>query len=153
MVAASAGGLAIVTVTGTLPAASVALTTPSPAIGPTVTVVALVSGGVVSVDVHVPVPEPVLPAGSVTAAVTSPSGCSPGAVAVHSPVVPSAVTSDVVPSGHVTVTVEPGSVVPEAVGMLSPSGSVMATFVVGGVTSTVTGPTEVTGPMFPDASI
>ena len=92
--------LVIVAVAAALPASSAALTTPSPAIAPTVTVVALVSGGVVSLEVHVPLPVPGLPAGSVTATVTLPSGCSAGAVAVHAPVVPSAVTCEVVPSGQ-----------------------------------------------------
>ncbi len=87
--------------------------------------------------VQPPEPLPGLPAGSVTATDTVPAGWAKTAVAVHAPVVPSAVTCEVVPSGQVTTTVEPGSVVPEAVGILSPSGSVMATSVVGGVTSTV----------------
>ena len=126
----------------------------SPAIAPTVTVVpaAPVSGGVVS-DVHVPVSVPALPAGSVTVTVTVPSACGVEGDAVHAPVVPSAVTVDVVPSGQLTTTVEPGSVTPEAVGILSPSGSVSSTVVVGGVRSMVTGPSGVAGPTFPAESI
>src|SRR5690606_22611130 len=146
VVVASIGGLPTVTVTLTLPAASAALTTLSPAIVPTVTLVSVVSGAVVSggivTAVQLPAAEPVLPAGSVRLTSISPLGWAAGAVTLHSPVSPSAVTCDVVPSGHVISTRVPGSVVPEAVGALSPLGSSTLTVVVGGVTSISTGPRD-----------
>ena len=75
-----------------------------------------------------------LPAGSVAVAVTvSPSTKLPGFATVHAPVTGSVVAWAVLPSGKVTVTVEPGSAVP-VIGSVALIGSSTGAF--GAVTST-----------------
>ncbi|SSP14625.1 Uncharacterised protein [Acinetobacter pittii] len=90
----------------------------------------------------------VLPAGSsVTAVTVSPSTRLPGFGTDHVPSVP-ATTVAVVPSGYVTVTVEPGSAVP-VIGSVPLTGSITGTE--GAAVSTVTTPVSV--PTLPAASV